>query len=76
MTRAGLTQRKLVEELTSDKAHYRRHPDCEVLVCFVYDPAGRVDNPAALETDLAGLEAGLTTTVVVAPSVTPATALA
>ena len=70
MTRDGLGQRKLVEELNNDKAHYRRHPDCEALVCFVYDPDGRVDNPAALETDLAGTEAGLTTTVVVAPTVT------
>jgi hypothetical protein len=70
MTRDGLGQRKLVEELINDKAHYRQHPDCEALVCFVYDPDGRVDNPAALETDLAGTEAGLTTTVVVAPTVT------
>ena len=53
----------------------RRFQDSRV-VHVVYDPAGRVDNPAALETDLAGLEAGLTTTVIVAPSVTPATALA
>lgn len=69
MTRDGLGQRRLVEELTIDKAHYRKHPDCEVLVCFVYDPDGRVDNPAALETDLAGTEAGLTTSVIVAPTV-------
>jgi hypothetical protein len=74
MTRDGLAQRKLVEELTIDKAHYRNHPDCEALVCFVYDPAGRVDNTAALETDLAGVDAGLTTTIVVAPSVGNATA--
>lgn len=69
MTREGLGQRKLVEELTNDKAHYRRHPDCDALVCFIYDPGGRVDNPAALETDLAGTEAGLTTTVIVGPGV-------
>lgn len=74
MTRNGLGQRKLVEELTIDKAHYRQHPDCEALVCFVYDPDGRVDNPAALETDLAGTEAGLTTTIVVAPTVSDAAA--
>jgi hypothetical protein len=47
----------------------RQHPDCQTLVCFVYDPDGRVDNAAALETDLAGVDAGLTTTIIVAPSV-------
>ena len=70
MTRDGLGQRKIVEELTIDKAHYRGHPDCESLVCFVYDPENRVDNPAALETDIAGTEAELITTVVVAPNLT------
>lgn len=73
MTRDGLGQRKLVEELTNDKAHYRQHPDCEALVCFVYDPGGRVDNPAALESDLAGSDGNPTTTVIVAPSVTDST---
>jgi REase_DpnII-MboI len=69
MTRDGLGQRRLVEELTNDKAHYRGHPDCDALVCFIYDPRGRVDNPAALEIDLASIDAGLTTTVIVAPTV-------
>jgi hypothetical protein len=68
------SQRRLVEELNIDKAHYRQHPDCQTLVCFVYDPDGRVDNAAALETDLAGVDAGLTTTIVVAPSVGDGTA--
>ncbi|MGH2741888.1 MAG: hypothetical protein ACRDN8_05255 [Thermoleophilaceae bacterium] len=67
MTRKNLGQRKVVEELTIDKAHYRNHPDCRALVCFVYDPDGRLDNPAALDNDISGSENGLTTTVFVAP---------
>jgi hypothetical protein len=51
MTRKGLNQRKIVEELVVDKERYRAHPDCRTLVCFVYDPEGRCDNPNALEND-------------------------
>lgn len=67
MTRKGLGQREVVEELTVDKAQYRTHPDCETLVCFVYDPEKRLSNPTALETDLSGEEPGVTTKVVVSP---------
>jgi hypothetical protein len=28
------------------------HPDCELLLCFVYDPERRLDNPMAIESDL------------------------
>jgi hypothetical protein len=67
MTRERLDQRRVVEELTIDKAHYRGHPDCKELVCFVYDPEHRLTNPDALESDLNGDEDGLTTRVIVAP---------
>jgi hypothetical protein len=67
MTRKNLGQREVVEELTVDKAQYRSHPDCETLVCFVYDPSRRLSNPTALEADLSGVESGLTTQVVVSP---------
>lgn len=67
MTRERLDQRRVVEELTIDKAHYRGHPDCKTLVCFVYDPEHRLTNPDALEGDLSGDDDGLATRVVVAP---------
>ncbi|MCP9486937.1 MAG: hypothetical protein MSC30_13865 [Gaiellaceae bacterium MAG52_C11] len=67
MTRERLDQRKVVDELVIDKAHYRGHPDCKTLVCFVYDPEHRLTNPDALESDVSGDENGLTTRVVVAP---------
>jgi hypothetical protein len=68
MTRKGLDQRKVVEELIVDKDHYRGHPDCKTLVCFVYDPDHRLDNPDALEADVSGDQAGLLTRVVIAPT--------
>jgi len=67
MTRPGLDQRKVVDELIVDKEHYRQHPDCQTLVCFVYDPEQRLTNPDALERDLADVEGRLLTRVVVAP---------
>lgn len=51
-TRQGLNNKKLGEELTLDIHKYQSHPDCNTLVCFVYDPQGRIDNPRGLETDL------------------------
>ncbi|WP_271025517.1 hypothetical protein [Rhizobium sp. RCAM05973] len=41
-TRRGLTSKTVGEELLIDIARYDRHPDCDFLVCFVYDPEGRV----------------------------------
>ena len=67
MTRDRLDQAKVVDELVIDKAHYRQHPDCKTLVCFVYDPDHRLANPDALESDVSGNENGLTTRVIVAP---------
>ncbi len=58
MTRRGLDQRKVVDELAIDKAHYHHGPDCKTLVCFVYDPNTGLDNPDALEEDLSGEEFG------------------
>jgi hypothetical protein len=38
MTREGLSDGKLGDELTIDIAHYKRMAHCKALVCFVYDP--------------------------------------
>ncbi len=66
MTRKGLDDRKLGEELTLDKAKYRTNKDCRTLVCFVYDPEGYCKNPVALERDLAETAGDFTVLVVVA----------
>ncbi|MBN2581874.1 MAG: hypothetical protein JXL80_02325, partial [Planctomycetes bacterium] len=43
------------------------HPNCKTLVCFVYDPEGRIGNPVGLETDLSQDDDGLKVVVIVAP---------
>lgn len=67
MTRKGLGQREIVQELIVDKAQYRRHPDCGTLICFVYNPGRSLPNPTAIERDLSGHDAKLTTAVVISP---------
>jgi hypothetical protein len=52
MTRENLKQKQVVEQLIVDRAHYAGHPDCDLLLCFVYDPERRLDNPKAIESDL------------------------
>lgn len=68
MTRAGLTQRKVAEELAIDKELYRSHGGCNALVCFVYDPGHHLRSPAALESDLTDLSSQVPMIVVVSPS--------
>jgi hypothetical protein len=52
-TRKGLGGRELGEQLLIDIAKYRQHPDCRELICFVYDPEERIQNPRGIEADLA-----------------------
>lgn len=52
MTRTGLADAKIGEELVIDIARYRTHPNCKRLVCFVYDPEHHIKNPAGLIGDL------------------------
>lgn len=51
-TRNDLRDKKIWEEIILDKAKYKIHPDCEVLVCFIYDPDNLIENPRWLEKDL------------------------
>ncbi|MEM7757430.1 MAG: hypothetical protein AAF298_04770 [Cyanobacteria bacterium P01_A01_bin.40] len=51
-TRRGLNDKKLGEELSLDIQKYQSHPDCQTLVCFVYDPEVRINNSRGLERDL------------------------
>ncbi|MBU4312662.1 MAG: hypothetical protein KJ706_08095 [Candidatus Omnitrophica bacterium] len=52
-TSKSLKEKDVGEQLIIDIAHYRQHPDCKKLVCFVYDSEGRIGNPQGLENDLA-----------------------
>lgn len=51
-TRSGLQSKEVGEQLIVDIEKYRHHPDCKTLVCFVYDPEGRIGNPKGLKNDL------------------------
>jgi len=51
-TRPNLRAREVGDELTIDIAHYRSHPDCKRLVCFVYDPDRVITNARGVEDDL------------------------
>ncbi|PEM82921.1 hypothetical protein CN639_23960 [Bacillus toyonensis] len=51
-TRNSLNDKELGEQLLIDISTYQVHPDCEKLICFVYDPEGRIGNPVGIETDL------------------------
>ncbi len=42
----------LRDQLIVDIAQYKGHPNCKNLICFVYDPEERIDNPVELENDL------------------------
>jgi len=66
-TRKNLGQKEIADQLIIDKERYRSHPDCKTLVCFVYDPEGRCDNPTALENDLSDAQGNPKVVVMVAP---------
>lgn len=50
--REKLSDKEIGEQLILDVAHYKNHPNCKLLKCFVYDPENRVKNPRGLENDL------------------------
>ena len=66
-TRSDLGARELGEQLLVDTQKYQQYPDCRTLVCFVYDPEGRIANPRGIENDLSGDKDGLTVRVIIAP---------
>ena len=67
-TRVGLGAKELGSELIEDIARYRNHPRCKMLVCFVYDPEGRITNPRGIENDLSRQEGDLEVKVIIAPA--------
>jgi hypothetical protein len=67
MTRRGLGQREVADELIIDKERYSNMEKVRDLVCFVYDPERRCRNPTALEGDLQEDSDRLRTTVIVCP---------
>ena len=52
MTRKGLTAKEIGDQLIVDIARYKGHPDCNTLICFVYDPNYMIKNRQPLIEDL------------------------
>jgi hypothetical protein len=52
-SRLGLGARELGDQLLIDIGRYQSYQNCSRLVCFVYDPDGRIHNPRGVEADLA-----------------------
>ena len=51
-TRDTLRDKQIGDQLLLDIAHYKEHPGCKTLVCFIYDPEAIIGNPRGLEKDL------------------------
>ncbi len=66
-TRKGLGAKQIGEQLIIDIQRYQSHPDCRTLICFVYDPEGRIANPRGIENDLNGQKNGLDVKAIIAP---------
>lgn len=69
-TRQGLADKQIGEQLIIDIARYKAHPQCKRLMCFVYDPDGRIVNPAGLENDINNGDHGIEVHVSVVPKST------
>lgn len=52
MTRKNLGTKEVKEQLLIDIANYKKHPKCNHLICFVYDPESWIKNPRGFEKDL------------------------
>jgi hypothetical protein len=65
-TRDKLTDKEIGDELLVDIVRYKNHPDCNTLICFVYDPDQLINNHAGLKHDLEALSAdGLAVVVII-----------
>lgn len=66
-TRTGLSRKELMDQVRADVERYRARGRCTHLLCFIYDPDGRVGNPRGLENELSSTGEHFTVDVVVAP---------
>ena len=66
-TRPGLNAKDLSDQLQIDAERYRSHGRCATLLCFMYDPEGRIGNPRSLEASLTSVSKSFVIDVLVAP---------
>ena len=66
-TRPSMTTKELGEQLIIDIAKYKKHPQCSRLICFIYDPDGRVNNPRGIENDLSNCDNDIDVRTIIVP---------
>ncbi|HKY70657.1 MAG TPA: hypothetical protein VJL88_01955 [Nitrospira sp.] len=66
-TRTGLSHKDLADQVRIDVERYRARGRCTQMLCFVYDPEGRIGNPRGLESELTTISDHFTVDVIVAP---------
>lgn len=66
-TRTGLSRKDLADQVRTDVERYRARGRCTQMLCFVYDPEGRIGNPRGLESELTTISDDFTVDVIVAP---------
>ena len=66
-TRTGLSRKDLADQLRADVERYRDRGRCTQMLCFIYDPEGRIGNPRGLENELNATSEHFSVDVVVAP---------
>ena len=66
-TRKSLDAKELGKQLIVDIEKYKQHPDCEELICFVYDPEFWIANPKGIENDLSQEKEDFKVKVIIEP---------
>jgi REase_DpnII-MboI len=66
-TRPGLNAKDLSDQIQIDAERYRSQGRCTTLLCFMYDPEGRIGNPRGLEASLTSVSKPFVIDVLVAP---------
>jgi hypothetical protein len=67
MTRQGLGQKEVIDQLLIDVGRYAKMENIDTLVCLVFDPEHKCVNPKGIEHDVADSGGRLTVRVVVCP---------
>lgn len=66
-SRQSMSTKELGEQLIVDIAKYKKHPQCNRLICFVYDPVGRIANPRGIENDLSDCDSDIDVRTIIVP---------
>lgn len=67
MASESLRDPKIGEQMLADKSRYKQHPQCQMLIFFVYDPNHFIKNHSALKKEIGSESDGMRTVVVVSP---------